>query len=68
MQTEKPGKRTSTILVIVLIIIIPLIIFFLILLNTAPEQTGEKFHDKEIIGNKQLDTTLTTTIPDTTSK
>ena len=68
MQTKEPKKRTNTILVILLIIIIPLIIFLLILTNTAPEQTGEKFHDKEKIGNQQPDAALVTTKPDTAIK
>ena len=68
MQTRRPRRRTKPILAVALIIIIPLIIFLLILLNTAPEQTGDKFHDKEKIGNKQSDSTLVTTKPDTTNK
>lgn len=68
MQTNEPRKRTNTLLVILLIIVIPLIIFLLILTNTAPEQTGEKFHDKEKIGNQQPDTALVTTKPDTVDK
>ncbi len=52
MQTREPRKRTKPALVIALIIIIPLIIFLLILTNTAPEQTGEKFHDSVKVGNQ----------------
>lgn len=68
MQTREPRKRTKPALVIALIIIIPLIIFLLILTNTAPEQTGEKFHDSVKIGNQMPDTTLVTTKPDTLKK
>ena len=68
MQTRKPRKRTKPILVIALIIIIPLIIFLLILTNTAPEQTGEKFHDSVKVGNQLPDTTQVTTNPDTLKK
>ena len=68
MQTRKPRKRTKPVLVIALIIIIPLIIFLLILTNTAPEQTGEKFHDSVKVGNQLPDTTQVTTNPDTLKK
>jgi hypothetical protein len=68
MQTRKPRKRTKPALVIALIIIIPLLIFLLILTNTAPEQTGEKFHDSVKVGNQLPDTTQVTTNPDTLKK